>query len=379
MVVSRSKPRSRIVLLLLGLSAPVAGSCSNLLGFDDYHFANDGNSCGRDPCEDGAAGAFSEGALGGTLAIGESGLGGSRSAVLGGAASGAAASGGPQSGGAKATPQSRSGGEDGLGGAGGAVAAGGSQDPMGGAGTLASMALIQGGVYLQPGTTGARTVAVPSYYLDLHEVTVEEYFSCVAAEECSSTGSQTDCHNSLTLENADHPVNCVGWIDADRYCRSIHKRLPTEEEWEFAVHRGTGRPYPWGTASGDATYANFAADEVSGGATAWGSDTYRTTAPIGSFPRGATREDEIHDLFGNVYEYTSNLYCPIGTASCSTCPSDKVCADRCDDCSTAMRVHKGLGWGDAPSGLAVALAVRGYGPIDGYAPYLGFRCAKTSK
>src|SRR5690606_19045128 len=44
----------------------------------------------------------------------------------------------------------------------------------------------------------------------------------------------------------DHPINCVSWHQADRFCAAQGKRLPTEAEWEMAARGLDRRPYPWG-------------------------------------------------------------------------------------------------------------------------------------
>jgi iron(II)-dependent oxidoreductase len=92
----------------------------------------------------------------------------------------------------------------------------------------------------------------------------------------------------------DHPVTQVTWDGARAYCEARDARLPTEAEWEAAARGRGGRPYPWGAAPPTPRRAVF------------GRRPGRTL-PVGERPAGATAQG-VHDLAGNVEEWTSTLY-----------------------------------------------------------------------
>ena len=94
----------------------------------------------------------------------------------------------------------------------------------------------------------------------------------------------------------DHPVTQVTWDGARAYCESRDARLPTEVEWEAAARGRGGRPYPWGEARPTARRAVFGRGQGQ-------------TLPVGQRPAGATAQG-VHDLAGNVEEWTSTLYEP---------------------------------------------------------------------
>ncbi len=92
----------------------------------------------------------------------------------------------------------------------------------------------------------------------------------------------------------DHLVREVTWDGARVYCTWRGARLPTEVEWEAVARGRAGRTYPWGEALPTIEHAVFGRGSGQ-------------TAPVGSHPAGATPEG-VHDLAGNVAEWTSTLY-----------------------------------------------------------------------
>jgi formylglycine-generating enzyme required for sulfatase activity len=134
--------------------------------------------------------------------------------------------------------------------------------------------------------------AMGDFLLDVYEVTVEEYQSCVRAGECEAAGKSYHCNARKRVRNRRHPINCVDFQDADAFCKWAGKRLPTDWEWEWAARGGSdGRTFPWGEAEPTADLVMW---ESSDG-----------TAPVGSKPRGRSKHG-VHDLSGNVWEWTSS-------------------------------------------------------------------------
>ncbi len=180
-----------------------------------------------------------------------------------------------------------------------------------------------------------------SFELDTTEVTVTAWKACEAATACRAAPTTIDfediteaekksskyCNGGRT-DHMDHPINCVEWTDAVAFCKWAGKRLPKEAEWEYAARAtkagGTDtRNFPWGKASPDPLLVNACGTECvamlkredlfekdqSTDPLYKGDDAFPVTAPVGSFPKGAS-DLGILDLSGNVSEWIDDWYGP---------------------------------------------------------------------
>lgn len=198
-------------------------------------------------------------------------------------------------------------------------------------------------------------VTLESFLLDQTEVTVAQYRACVDAGACvaptsyNPTSEREKHCNYGNRPRDDHPVNCVDWNQATTFCRWANKRLPTEEEWEYAARGPAGRRYVWGDAEPSAELLCWNRKERDTG-----------TCPVGDFPRDTTPEG-IHDLTGNVWEWTASLYCLYDNRDCA------------DDVSLRynFRIVRGGRW----SGEDASTTTRNFVPPVRSA-HLGFRCAQ---
>jgi len=176
-----------------------------------------------------------------------------------------------------------------------------------------------------PNEKPGRRVKVEGFWIDQNEAAVAEYRQCVSARSCSSSGLDMPfwegtehakdawACNWGKSDRVNHPINCLNWEQAASYCRWSGKRLPTEAEWEKAARGTDGRKYPWGNTgySSAIKVANILDEngkKIRPNRTiAQGyDDGYIGTAPVGSFPSGASPYGAL-DMIGNVNEWTSTL------------------------------------------------------------------------
>ena len=257
----------------------------------------------------------------------------------------------------------------------------------------APMVLIPAGEFQMgsgPGTTynsltiPVHTVYIDAFYIDVHEVTLEQYHQFIRA-----TGHRLLLDNiSVYSPTNRHPVVFVSWHDAMAYAKWAGKRLPTEAEWEKAARGGlVGKEHPWGDAALDGTQCNFADKSLSkvwdrGGNDGdnWADknidDGYVYAAPVGSYPPNGYG---LYDMAGNVWEwcfdaYDENFY---ANSPHRNPIADIIVKDEKNNIIgiNKLRVSRGASWNDGPPSVWIASRRE----VDPHIRWgnTGFRCAKS--
>ena len=154
------------------------------------------------------------------------------------------------------------------------------------------------------------TVYLDSFWIDKYEVTNGQYALCVEAGDCNEPYtiiSSTRPEYYGNPEYEDYPVIWVNWYMARNYCDWTGRRLVKEAEWERASRESFENKYPWGNDPISGDKANFCDTNCP---KSWANpnfdDGYADTAPVGSYPDGASPFG-VMDMSGNVWEWTGTL------------------------------------------------------------------------
>jgi serine/threonine-protein kinase len=201
----------------------------------------------------------------------------------------------------------------------------------------------EGDQYSKP----AHTVSLRAFFIDIDEVTCEQYKKCVDAGKCIAP--TTWSNGSYPVGDEHRPVTGVSWDDANSYARWAGKRLPTEEEWEYAARGPKSLKYPWGN-SWKPGCAN--ADKEG--------EARRGMVDVGNY--NCDSSSGAKDMIGNAWEWTSSAWAPY--------PGSRAEVARKD----AEKVIRGGSW-DTPKESATAILRAGY---TGAGDKTGFRCAKDA-
>ena len=214
----------------------------------------------------------------------------------------------------------------------------------------------------------AHAVVVDSFWIDRTEVNNARFRRCIDMGVCEEPACWTGhdfFKDDVDFNGPDQPVVCVNWYQAEAYCGWAGGRLPTEAEWEYAARGPNSLQYPWGNefSGGPVNYCDVNcpktyADESS-------DDGHRYTAPVESYPQGASWCGALN-MVGNVWEWVADWL-------------DKYSAERqvnpVGPDSGVQRVIRGGAW-DGPL-FDTRSTVRKGGRPGFEIKYLGFRCVSS--
>jgi formylglycine-generating enzyme required for sulfatase activity len=162
------------------------------------------------------------------------------------------------------------------------------------------MISVPGGEFLMGRNDGsdyekpAHPVKVDPFFIDKNEVTNAEYAEFVRQKRRQPPRHWVD--GVYAPGEATTPVVNVNWYDARDYCEWKGRRLPTEEEWEFAARGKENLLYPYG---------NVWKPQFSNA----GESGLGRPRAVGSYPAGASPFNVL-DMAGNVAEWTASDYKP---------------------------------------------------------------------
>ena len=143
--------------------------------------------------------------------------------------------------------------------------------------------------FISENTTGInaqpkQTLFLETFFIDQYETTYEEFLKFKPKAKYST-------------HFINEPVRGVSWFEADSYCLSIGKRLPTEFEWEKAARGLDNRLFVWGNEFNKGN-ANFSKKVI-------GIHTKNKDKSIFG----------VWGMNGNVSEWTSSWYQPYPNSS----------------------------------------------------------------
>ncbi|XP_053310875.1 inactive C-alpha-formylglycine-generating enzyme 2 [Spea bombifrons] len=163
-------------------------------------------------------------------------------------------------------------------------------------------------------------------------------------------------------EKLDYPVLQVSWNDAQAFCKWLEKRLPTEEEWEFAARGGfKDKTYPWGNMF-QVNRTNLWQGKFPEKDSA--EDGYHGASPVTAFP--SQNDFGLYDMLGNTWEWTATEYTIAGRAQKQN--------------GQKMYTLRGASWIDTQDGSfnhKARVTTRMGNTPDSASDNLSFRCAKS--
>ena len=226
----------------------------------------------------------------------------------------------------------------------------------------------------------AARVWLQTYYMDVYEVTYEDYQACVSAGACRRAGPWYNDY-----DRPRQPMVGMSWYDAVDYCRWRGKHLPTEAEWEKAARGPDGALHPWGDEPAtceravimDARGRSCGTKKKRGR----GAPEKGRTFEVGTRPAFAYG---LYDMAGNSWEWVADWYTAKGYSACGAACEGVDPRGPCDGAEPCKgfrhKVVRGGSW-YWPAKYAQATWRRAHHPKN-RRPYgfhhFGFRCAASA-
>ena len=153
-------------------------------------------------------------------------------------------------------------------------------------------------------------VCIEGYWLAKYEVTNAQYRQFNPAHDSGN-------YKGYSLNGDTQPAVQISLTGAIAFAEWLSSktgktlRLPTEAEWEYAARAGTKTARYWGDDDANlCRHANIAdrTSKVAFSGFTWAydgcDDGYKVSAPVGRFAPNAYG---LHDMLGNVWEWTSSI------------------------------------------------------------------------
>lgn len=198
------------------------------------------------------------------------------------------------------------------------------------------------------------------YWMGKYEVTQAQWKKVMGRNPSKNT--------SFFSNTKNFPVENVSWIDAQQFIKKLNDqdlaqyRLPTEAEWEYAARAGTLTPFYTGAciAGSEANYQGEYAFNYCGAQTG---RPLKKTSTVGRFTANAFG---LHDMAGNIWEWTCSSYDKNYTGMEEKCASEN---------DNNYRVLRGGSWNYSSKYLRSAVRFR-YIPSQ-KDPAVGFRLVRV--
>ncbi len=220
-------------------------------------------------------------------------------------------------------------------------------------------------------------IYLSEFYLDIYEVTNEDFANCTSAGKCRECLKNKTCNYigpryGKPYLNPKQPITGVSWFTAKEYCEFMGKRLPTESEFEKASRGESGEIYPWGNEIANCKLAVIEENKKKG----CGNSIDLPTSDVASKPIGRYG---LYDIAGNSWEWTSDWYIPFDKCGeeCFGKDPKGICSGKNKCEQSFKKVLKGGSW-YWDKNYARGSKRRAHNP-ENYPEYhhFGFRCAKS--